>query len=319
VQSKGGSIQKSRPHKYERRMCTAFPPPPWWADMPQHFVVEPHPRAPTGPFVLDSLSKLRSNALVTYCVKVHAAELQEHITSVDLHFLRLIVQLVALRKTITAWHSAKAHYRPKVHRQLGKSIRGQLVELHPKPDQNVGKDRLRRHPEPSCEKLFKHNSFVLCWLQNNLFPRLSHGTFGEIAQRDQLPNATNHNGRRPKYIAMGGLKQVHSFAPPSFISVPSSDIPSEVSLGDEWVDVSSGQGTSLVFRALTSLTTGERSPSIAHANRKNKPRNPQKSRSSQLLAAKARKQRRESLEAENEVKNRNQLLLLYIEAVKTTP
>jgi hypothetical protein len=130
-------------------------------DMCWHFAVEPHPRPPTRPFILDSWSKLRSNTLVTSCAKVHAAELLELFTSVDLHFLWLIVQLIALHKAVTAWHSAEAHYRPKVLRQLGKSIRGQLVELHPKLDQTVSKDRLRRHLEPTYEKHFKHNNFIL--------------------------------------------------------------------------------------------------------------------------------------------------------------
>jgi hypothetical protein len=97
-------------------------------------------------------SNLRSNALVRSCVKVQAAELLEHISFVYLHFLRSIVQLVALHKTITASHSAEAHYCPKVLRQVGKSIRGRLVELHLKFDQNVSKDRLRRHPGPSYKK-----------------------------------------------------------------------------------------------------------------------------------------------------------------------
>jgi hypothetical protein len=79
--------------------------------MCRHFVVEPCPHPPTGPYVLDSWSKLRSNALVMSCVKVHTVKLLEHITSIDLHFLHVIVQLVALHGTVTAWHSAEAHHR----------------------------------------------------------------------------------------------------------------------------------------------------------------------------------------------------------------
>jgi hypothetical protein len=126
-----------------------------------HFAVEPFPHPPNGPFLLDRRSKLHSAALVTSGVEVHVAKLLEHLTSVNFHFLWLIVQLIVLWKTIPVWHTDEAHHRPKVLRQLGNSIRGQLVELHPKFDQNIIKDKLRRHTEPSCEKLFKHNGFIL--------------------------------------------------------------------------------------------------------------------------------------------------------------
>jgi hypothetical protein len=102
------------------------------------------------------------------------------LTSINLHLLWPVVQLVTLRKTLTTWVTTKAHDRPKVLRQLSKSIWGQLVELHSKLNQDISEDRLRGHPEPSFKKFFKHNGFIICWLQNNFFPWLTRRTLDKI-------------------------------------------------------------------------------------------------------------------------------------------
>jgi hypothetical protein len=53
---------------------------------------------------------------------------------------------------------------------------------------------------PAAKKLFEYDSFVLHRLWNNLFSKLPHGAFGEIAQPGHLLNVTNHDSRRPKYM-----------------------------------------------------------------------------------------------------------------------
>jgi hypothetical protein len=102
-------------------------------------------------------------------VEVQATELLEHLTSVDFHFLWLVVQLITLRETIIAWNTIETHHHPKLLGQLGNDIRGQLVELHLKLDQDVRMDRLR-HLKPSYEKFIKSNIFIIHWLSNNLLP-----------------------------------------------------------------------------------------------------------------------------------------------------
>jgi hypothetical protein len=102
-------------------------------------------------------------------VEVQATELLEHLTSVDFHFLWLVVQLITLRETIIAWNTIETHHHPKLLGQLGNDIRGQLVELHLKLDQDVRMDRLR-HLKPSHEKFIKYNIFIIHWLSNNLLP-----------------------------------------------------------------------------------------------------------------------------------------------------
>jgi hypothetical protein len=65
-------------------------------------------------------------------MEVQATELLEFLSSINFHHLRLVVQLIPLCKTVTAWLIVEAPYSPKVLGQLSKSVQGQLVKLHMK-------------------------------------------------------------------------------------------------------------------------------------------------------------------------------------------
>jgi hypothetical protein len=91
---------------------TCFPPlrvDVWW-----HLTVEPRPRPPGGPLVLDSQSKLCPAALVMHHVEIQTTKLLEHHTLIAFHLLWLIVQFVQLGITVTGWHTAEAQHCQKV-------------------------------------------------------------------------------------------------------------------------------------------------------------------------------------------------------------
>jgi ribosomal protein L31E len=121
--------------------------------MRRHLAVEPCPRPPGGPLVLDGWSQLCPTT--SSHMKIQTTKLLELLTSINLHLLRLVVQLVELHKTVAAGFAAKAHHNLKVLRQLSKSIRSQLVKLHSKLNQDISEDQLQRHPKPCCKKLLK--------------------------------------------------------------------------------------------------------------------------------------------------------------------
>jgi hypothetical protein len=47
-------------------------------------------------------------------MEVQATELLEFLSSINFHHLQLVVQLIALCKTVTAWLIVEAAYSPKV-------------------------------------------------------------------------------------------------------------------------------------------------------------------------------------------------------------
>jgi hypothetical protein len=92
------------------------------ADMHMHLAIEPCPGPPGEPLVLDGRSQLHPTTLPH--MEVQATKLLELLTSVNLHLLRLVVQLKVLHKTIVVRLAAEGHHSPKVLRQLRESIWG---------------------------------------------------------------------------------------------------------------------------------------------------------------------------------------------------
>jgi hypothetical protein len=98
--------------------------------MRRYLAVEPchHPLGRS--LVLDGQSKLHPATLIASRMEVQAAKLLELLTFINLHLLWLVVQLVVVHKTIGTQIATEAHHRPKVLRQLSKSVWGQLVQQH---------------------------------------------------------------------------------------------------------------------------------------------------------------------------------------------
>jgi hypothetical protein len=70
-------------------------------------------------------------------MKVYAAKPLIFLNPVGIHLFWLVVQLIALRESITTGISADAKHGPKILRELSKSIWGKLVKLQPKLQQNI--------------------------------------------------------------------------------------------------------------------------------------------------------------------------------------
>jgi hypothetical protein len=132
MQSKGGSIQKSRPH-VRIQMIHSFSP--LHAHVRRHHAVEPRLRPPSGPLVLDGRSQ--PHPITPPGMKVYAAKPLIFLNPVGIHLFWLVVQLIALRESITTGISADAKHGPKILRELSKSIWGKLVKLQPKLQQNI--------------------------------------------------------------------------------------------------------------------------------------------------------------------------------------
>jgi hypothetical protein len=97
-------------------------------------------------------------------MKVYATKLLIFFHPISIHFLLLIVHLVALRETVAAGFSAKAKHNPEILGELSESIRGKLVKVHPKLQQNISQHRLWWHPEPSRKEPLKHDSLIIAWI-----------------------------------------------------------------------------------------------------------------------------------------------------------
>jgi hypothetical protein len=91
-------------------------------------------------------------------MKVYAAGLLILFNSISLNFLRLIMQLVALSKTITVGFSTEAHHSPKIFRKLSESIWRKLVNLYMKLNLNIDQHWLWRHPKNCGKKILKPSS-----------------------------------------------------------------------------------------------------------------------------------------------------------------
>jgi hypothetical protein len=70
-------------------------------------------------------------------MKVYAAKLLIFLNPVSIHLSSLVVQLIALRETVATGFSVKAKHGPKILGELSESIRGKLVKLHRKLQQNI--------------------------------------------------------------------------------------------------------------------------------------------------------------------------------------
>jgi hypothetical protein len=95
--------------------------------------------------------------------------------------LRLIMQLITLGEAVTTWLPAKAQHSPNVLRQLGNGIRGQLMQLHPVLEQNLGENWVWRHSWRCHKKLLEDNGLVIVWLRDSLLPWLTRQTFDKIS------------------------------------------------------------------------------------------------------------------------------------------
>jgi hypothetical protein len=70
-------------------------------------------------------------------MKVYAAKLLIFLNLIGIHLFWLEVQLIALHQTVTARFFTEAKHGPKIRGELSKSVRGKLVKLHPKLQQNI--------------------------------------------------------------------------------------------------------------------------------------------------------------------------------------
>jgi hypothetical protein len=122
-------------------------------------------------------------------MEVNNAKLLKFLEAVNSNLLWLIMQLIVLSKAISTRLLTEAQHSPKILRQLDNSIRGQLMQLHPKLQQNFCESRMRWHVKPHREKFLKDNNLIVVQLWDSFLPWLMSGTFSEIPQRFQLPDA----------------------------------------------------------------------------------------------------------------------------------
>jgi hypothetical protein len=111
----GGSVKKSKALRCELKACTLFP---LWADMRQHFAIKPCLHLSGGPLVFHRKSKPLPTTSITLHVKVHAAKLLKHDTSIYVNLLWLLMQFIASGEAIARWHATETEHRPKILRQL---------------------------------------------------------------------------------------------------------------------------------------------------------------------------------------------------------
>jgi hypothetical protein len=104
-----------------------FPSP--WANMQGHLAVKPGLRPLGLPFLLHRWSEARFAGSLR--MKINNAKLLKFFEAIDNNLLGLIMQLLALCKTITARFPAKAQHCPEILRYLSNSVWGQLMKLHP--------------------------------------------------------------------------------------------------------------------------------------------------------------------------------------------
>jgi hypothetical protein len=176
--------------------------------MQGYYVVEPGPRPADNPFILHGDDKPRSPTLISHHMEVHGAELCLQGSSLHLHFLRLIMDLIPFHEAITSGSAPDALYHRKELGQLYNCIGCQLVKLHPKFEQDLHKSRLGRHAEPGHKKFFEDDGFVIRRLQDYLLSRCLSDTFRKEPKGDQLSNSASCHGRRTKLVAARGLTRI---------------------------------------------------------------------------------------------------------------
>lgn len=184
-----GSIRNSKALICE---CRA---PSMRIDMQGYYVVEPGPRPADNPFILHGDNKPRSPTLISHHMEVHGAELCLQGSSLHLHFLRLIMDLIPFHEAITSGSAPDALYHRKELGQLYNCIGCQLVKLHPKFQQNLSKGRPGRHSKPDSEKFFKDHDFIVRRLSNGLLPKRLRITLCKVLERSHLSDAAEHDSR----------------------------------------------------------------------------------------------------------------------------
>jgi hypothetical protein len=141
--------------------------------------------------VLHGNHKSHPAALVRHCVEVHAAELCVQDSSVHLHFLQLIMELISFHEAIAHWSTHEACYRSKILEQLYDHVGYQLVKLHSKLEQDLCKSMLGRHTELGHKKFFEDNGFVVCRLRDYLLSKCLSDSFGKELKGDYLSNSAH--------------------------------------------------------------------------------------------------------------------------------
>jgi hypothetical protein len=78
-------------------------------------------------------------------MKVNNAKLLKFLEAIGSDLLGLIMQLIAFSEAIAARFPAEAQHRPKILRHLSNSAQGQLMQLHPEFEQNLGESGMMQH------------------------------------------------------------------------------------------------------------------------------------------------------------------------------
>jgi hypothetical protein len=65
-------------------------------------------------------------------MKINNAKLLQFLEAIDSNFLWLIMQPIAFSKAIAVRLPVEAQHSQEILRQLSNSVRGQLMQLHPK-------------------------------------------------------------------------------------------------------------------------------------------------------------------------------------------
>jgi hypothetical protein len=182
LKSSSGQLKEGFVWNFRALMCeqrASTDPPSLWANMQGYHAVKPGFRPSGWPLVLDSQNKRRLTTLP--CIKIDNAELLKPLKAINNNLLWLIMYLVTPSESIIAGLPVEAHHSPKILRQLGDSIRVQLMQLHPTLKQDLGESRMRWHSKPRGKKFLKNNGFIVGRLWNSLLSWFMHRTLDKIA------------------------------------------------------------------------------------------------------------------------------------------
>jgi hypothetical protein len=94
-------------------------------------------------------------------MKIDNTELLKSLEAINNDLLWLIMQLIMLCKSIAAGFPTEAHHSPKILRQLGNGVHGQLMQLQPIFKQDLGESWMRWHLRPRGENLLKNNGLII--------------------------------------------------------------------------------------------------------------------------------------------------------------
>jgi hypothetical protein len=162
-----------------------------------NLAVKPRLCPSSGPLVLDGYGKL---CLLTpaFSMEVKAPILPLHLHPVNLYLLRLTVEFIPFGEAFSGWNTSDAGDCPNILRQLCDGVGGELMYLHLKFQQDVGKHWVRGHPQTSSEELLKNHRLVRTGLWDSLLLRLAAHAFGKITVINHPTNSANCYGQRPK-------------------------------------------------------------------------------------------------------------------------